>query len=168
MDSSAGSGRTAMQSAEFPKSVKYSLAALVLLACAVVAAAVSDEPPSAPEPVLPESLQWVSPPGLPGLQAAWILGSAQAPGTYILRVRLAAGARIPPHTHPDSRHTTVLAGTLYVGFGEAFDDARLVTVPEGGVYLAPANLPHYLRAGDRDVVYQESGVGPTGNRFIPN
>jgi quercetin dioxygenase-like cupin family protein len=83
-------------------------------------------------------------------------------------VRLTAGARIPPHTHPDSRHTTVLTGTLYVGFGEASDDARLVAVPQGGIYLAPANLPHYLWARDGDVVYQESGVGPTGNQFIPN
>lgn len=157
-----------MQSAESLKSVKYPLVALLLLAGAAVAATVLDEAPPKPEPVLPESLQWVSPPGRPGLEAAWVLGSAQASGAYVLRVRLAAGAKIPPHTHPDSRHTTVLTGTLYVGFGEASGEARLVAVPEGGVYLAPANLPHYLWARDGDVVYQESGVGPTGNQFIPN
>jgi hypothetical protein len=51
---------------------------------------------------------------------------------------------------------------LYVGFGGTVDESTMVAVPAGGVYVAPANQPHYLWAPDGDVVYQESGVGPTG------
>lgn len=120
-----------------------------------------------PAPVLAESLQWSRPQGIAGLETAWVLGEASAAAPYLLRVRLAAGARIPPHTHPDVRNTTVLAGTLHVGFGDGFDEHRLVAVPAGAVYVAPAGVPHYLWAKDGPVVYQEAGVGPTGNRFIP-
>jgi quercetin dioxygenase-like cupin family protein len=115
-----------------------------------------------PEPVLPESFEWFGPPGHPGLEAAWVVGAEQESGLYALRVRLAAGARIAPHTHPDSRYSTVLSGTLYVGFGETVDESAMVAVPAGGVYVAAANQPHYLWARDGEVEYQESGVGPTG------
>ena len=119
-----------------------------------------------PFPILPDSLRWVSPPSVSGLQMAWVLGSEQKPGAYILRVKLEGGARIPPHTHPDERNTTVLTGVLYVGFGEIFDEAKIVAIPVGAVYIAPANVPHYVWAKDGGVMFQEAGVGPTRTVFI--
>lgn len=95
-----------------------------------------------------------------------MVGAEQAPGLYALRVRLDAGARIPPHTHPDIRYSTVLKGTLYVGFGGAVDESAMVAVPAGAVYVAPADQPHYLWARDGAVEYQESGVGPTGTIVV--
>ena len=80
----------------------------------------------APQPILPESLYWVGVPNAPALQTAWVLGSEQAAGAYVLRVRIAANGRIPPHSHPDTRNSTVLSGTLYVGFGETFDESKAV------------------------------------------
>ena len=115
-----------------------------------------------PEPILPEAFQWGGPPDNPGVRGAWVVGSESAAGLYALRVRLQQGSRIPPHTHPDARYTTVLDGTLYVGFGAEQDDSRLVAVPAGGLYVAPAGVPHYVLARDGNVVYQESGVGPSG------
>ena len=114
-----------------------------------------------PVPVLPEALKWFSPPNNNLLKGAWVLGSEKEPGTYVLRVMLAKGGKIPAHTHPDARNSTVLAGTLYVGFGDVDSETDVVAVPAGGVYVAPANVPHYLWAKDGDVVYQEGGVGPT-------
>ncbi|MBH9576684.1 cupin domain-containing protein [Inhella proteolytica] len=115
-----------------------------------------------PEPIRPEAQPWFSPPQLPGLRAAWLLGSEKGAGPYVLRVQLEAGTRIPPHTHPDTRHSTVLRGTLYVGFGGAVDEARWVAVPAGALYVAPAGVPHWLWAKDGEVEYQETGSGPTG------
>jgi quercetin dioxygenase-like cupin family protein len=138
-----------------PKSV---LALLGMLGLAVNAGA--DGP--VPAPVLPESLEWYSPPGNPGIRATWVVGAEREPGLYALRVRLAAGAKIAPHTHPDTRYSTVLSGTLYVGFGTAVNESAIIAVPAGAVYVAPANQPHYLWARDGEVVYQESGDGPTG------
>ncbi len=100
------------------------------------------------------------------LHAARVLGSENDSGTYALRVKLDKGGKIPPHTHPDTRYSTVLSGTLYVGFGETFAEANMVSVPAGGVYVAPANVPHYLFAKDDDVIYQEAGEGPTATVFI--
>ena len=120
---------------------------------------------AAPKAILPNSLTWFSPPNNASLHAAWVLGAEAQPGPYILRVRLAAGGRVPPHTHPDERNSTVLAGTLYVGFGETFDASNVVAVPTGGVYVAQANVAHYVWAKDGAVVYQEAGVGPT--RTVP-
>ena len=114
-----------------------------------------------PAPVLPEQLRWFSPPGNPAVQGAWVLGEEQKPGPYLFRVKLAPGAKIPPHTHPDERTTTVLSGTILIGFGTTFDEAKMVAVPTGGVYVAPSGVPHYVAAKDGAAVYQEAGTGPT-------
>jgi quercetin dioxygenase-like cupin family protein len=114
-----------------------------------------------PVPILPEELQWVRPPQNDAVQGAWVLGGETKSEPYVLRVKLRAGGKMAPHTHPDVRHTTVLAGTLYVGFGAAFDERGVVAVPTGAVYVAPAHVAHYVWAKDGEVVYQEAGVGPT-------
>jgi quercetin dioxygenase-like cupin family protein len=134
---------------------------VVVLCMAAGLAALAGAGPPAPEPVLLESLGWRSPPGNPNLQAAWVVGAEAEPALYALRVKLSAGGRIAPHTHPDTRYSTVLSGTLYVGFGAVQDESAMVAVPSGAVYVAPAGQPHYLWARDGDVVYQESGAGPT-------
>lgn len=119
-----------------------------------------------PRPIGADELRWQSPPNLPGVQGAWVLGAQNRPGLYLFRVRLAKGARIPPHTHPDERSTTVMSGTILVGFGETFDESKGVPVPAGAVYVAPANVPHYVWARDGEAVYQESGVGPTATVIL--
>lgn len=119
-----------------------------------------------PEPILPNTFRWTSPPNIPGIQGAWVLGAEQNQGLYLFRVKLESGARIPPHTHPDERNTTVLTGTISVGFGEKFDETTVVAVPAGAVYIAPANVPHYIWAKDGEAMYQEAGMGPTATSFI--
>lgn len=137
----------------------------IILALLVMDPAARADTPS-PIPILPDGLNWTSPPPIPGLWAAWMLGTETGDQGYLVRVRLAPDTRIPPHTHPDERITTVLSGTLYVGFGERFEEASLVAVPAGAVYLAPAHVPHYLWARDGVVSYQETGRGPTGTRIL--
>ena len=136
----------------------------ILFSCfwANLAAAQSGDPVA----LIPAGFRWVSPTNNPALQAAWIIGSEQKREPYILRVRLAAGGRIPPHTHPDERNSTVLAGTISIGFGEVFDETKMVAMPTGAVYVTPAKLPHYIWARETEAVYQEAGVGPTGTSFI--
>jgi len=51
---------------------------------------------------LARPLRWFGPPHYLDLQAAWVLGDERTAGPYLLRVRLASGGRIPPHTHPDT------------------------------------------------------------------
>jgi quercetin dioxygenase-like cupin family protein len=148
-----------------PAYARKKISALAVLVLLVVGTAAAQDP--SPSVIAPESVHWTSPPNLPGVQGAWFLGAQDNAGAYLFRVRLAAGARIPPHTHPDARSSTVMSGTLYVGFGNHFDEARMVAVPAGAVYVAPAAVPHYLWARNGEVVYQESGIGPTATTIIP-
>ena len=138
------------------------MAAMPSLAGTEPAATAADSP----QPIHPDSLRWIKPPGFEGIEVAWVLGGEKMAGPYVLRVKLSPGARIAPHTHPDLRNTTVLKGTLYVGFGERLDEARLVAIPAGSVYVAPAGKPHFIWAKDGEVLYQENGVGPSGTAPI--
>jgi quercetin dioxygenase-like cupin family protein len=115
---------------------------------------------------MPDAIKWTSPPTLPGVQTAWVLGAGDKAGPYLLRGKLAPGARIPPHTHPEERNGTVLSGTAYVGFTPTFDESKAIAIPAGGVWVAPSNVPHFIWAKDGGVVFQCAGVGPSGTNFI--
>lgn len=141
---------------------KKSLLALALLPVAMLALA---QVPAV-SPIFPETFRWTSPPAIPGLKSAWVVGAESEPGMYAQRVVLASGARIPAHTHPDTRHSTILSGTLYVAFGAKPADGDFVAVPAGAVYVAPAGQPHVLWARDGEVTYQEAGNGPTGTTLL--
>jgi len=136
---------------------------MLLVMCLTISVQAAD---NTPQPISVANLPWINPPGISGVQLKWILGSEQHTGLYALRVKLEKGARIPPHTHPDERNSTVLSGTLYAGFGERFEESNMVAIHAGDVYVAPAGIPHYLYAKDGDVVYHEAGYGPTGSVVI--
>lgn len=140
---------------------RYLLAAVLLPVAAFAAAQLP-----ALQLILPDAMSWSGPPNIPGLKGAWLLGSERGSGTYVQRVVLAAGARIPVHTHPDTRYSTILSGSLYVAFGAKPADADFVAVPAGALYVAPAGQPHTLWARDGEVVYQEAGNGPTGTTMV--
>lgn len=144
--------------------MKKKIAITVTIGLAVSAAALAQL--QTPSPILPNALKFSGNPMMPGAESAQIVGEPQKAGAYLVRVKLAAGAKIPPHTHPDERNSTVLSGTIYVGFGEKFDEKNVVAVPAGAVYIAPAGVPHYIWAKDGPAVYQEAGNGPTGAKFL--
>lgn len=122
--------------------------------------------PSAPQPIRPDDIRYVTPPGVDGVEIAEFFGDTTRGEPYLIRVLMRAGARVPPHRHPDQRVTTVLSGTLYVGFAEVFDAEAAVAVPAGGVYAAPAGVVHFIWARDGAVEYQESANGPSGVTFL--
>ena len=138
---------------------------LILFFIITIAASVFTQQES-PKPIIPDTLTWFSPPGNSYLKAAWVTGNEKEAGTYILRVKLKEGGMIPPHSHPDTRYTTVLSGTLYVGFGKTMKDSTMVAIPTGAAYCVPANTLHYLKTITGEVTYQEVGVGPTATNMI--
>ena len=127
---------------------------------------------NAPAAIVSDELNWISPAPIAGLQFTWIHGNETDSGLYLLRVKLESGAKIPAHTHPDQRISTVLSGTLYVGFGQAFDEFfdqnALLAIEAGDAYIVPAQTPHFIWAKTGDVEYQEAGVGPTATQIIKN
>lgn len=98
-------------------------------------------------------------------EAATLAGAQNAAGLYTIRVHVAKGGSIAPHTHPDARILTVVRGEVYYGFGDKVDMAQAKLYRTGAVFTVPANAPHWAQASTSDVVYQEAGMGPTA--FIP-
>jgi len=133
---------------------------------AVVFAAPASAQELRPLPVLPDTVPYVAVSQVPGVESKWLVGTASTSGLYLFRNRFARGTRLPPHTHPDTRIAHVLSGTLYAGFGPVFDTTRLVAIPPGAVFVAPAGTAHYAWARDGEIVFQETGVGPTATVIV--
>ena len=144
------------------------LKVFIVLCCTLSYGTMVNAEMPAPVSIVTDELKWTSPAPIAGLQFAWVQGNETDSGLYVLRVRLEPDAKIPPHSHPDQRLSTVLAGTLYVGFGDVFDETDLVAVEAGDAYVAPANIPHFIWASDGAVEYQETGLGPTATKIIKN
>ncbi len=98
-------------------------------------------------------------------EATYLVGSGRAAALYTIRVRIAKGGRIAPHTHPDTRMLTVVSGEVYYGFGETVDLANAKLYRAGDVLTVPAGKPHWAEASTSAVIYQEAGMGPTA--FTP-
>ena len=145
--------------------LKKWLAATMLFASAVEVG-LAQTPVTPPEPVMPTAIKWASPAALPGVQTAWVQGAGDKPGPYLLRVKFAPGSRMPPHSHAEERSGTVLSGTLYLGFSPTFDESKVVAIPTGGVWVAPANVPHFLWAKDGEAMFQCGGIGPSATNFV--
>ena len=122
-------------------------------------------PLGAPIIVNARTVTFANPPQIPGLSAAWAIGNEKGGGPYLLLVKLKAGAKIPPHHHPDPRIMTVLSGKLAVGFGDSVDESSMTAVSAGDSFVVPAHMPHYSHALGDDVEYQECGQSPTGTVF---
>src|SRR5512145_1947823 len=100
-------------------------------------------------------------------ETAKVIGDQAKPGPYLYltKPRAAPSAANRPHTHPDTRTYTVIAGTWYVGFGEQFDESKLIALKPGSVYTEPAGVPHFVVIKDEGTIVQISGTGPS--RLIP-
>ena len=119
-----------------------------------------------PAAVLPDTVPWVAVSHTPGAHVRWLVGQTDKSGVYAFQVKFEPGTKGAPHTHPDTRYTLVLSGTWYVGFGQTFDETKLVAIPAGAVYVARARVPHFMWAKDGPVVIQESGTNPTATDFV--
>lgn len=112
--------------------------------------------------VMPADIKWKDAP-IPGVQTAVLAGDPALAGIYVIRAKLEPGAKVMPHTHPDTRYDTVLSGELYFGFGETFDPSNAKLYPAGAQITVPANKPHFAWVKNGEAVLQEVGIGPSGH-----
>lgn len=98
---------------------------------------------------------------------AKIVGDQSKPGPYVFltKPRAVPGPQNKPHTHPDTRTYTVISGTWYIGFGDTFDESKLIGLKPGSFYTEPAGVSHFVVIKDEGVIVQISGTGPS--RLIP-
>lgn len=135
--------------------------AAVLVAVAVGAAG-QDTSGREPRTTTPDAIQWTPNPQVRGVSSANIVGSPADRALYVTLGKMQRGAVFPSHSHPDTRITTVLSGTMYFGTGSVFDRDRVRAYPAGSIVQTPPGVAHYMWAKDGETIMQETGVGPTG------
>lgn len=131
-------------------------------ALAVVAAT---SQPTARADVAPITVQagnehWVAGTGfMQGIGIATFVGGFDQAGTFVVRVRLPAGARWGVHHHTARLNATIVSGVLLVGFGDRVDATRMTRLTAGSFVSIPAGTNYYDATVGVTVV-QEEGQGP--------
>jgi quercetin dioxygenase-like cupin family protein len=116
---------------------------------------------------LPDQIEWKAPPMVGGASTAVLYGDPSKATVYVTRTKFPAGLKAMPHTHPDEwRTVVVLAGTIYFGLGETWDESKLKPYPTGTFFSEPKNISHFVWAKDGEVIVQVTGMGPTGTKLV--
>ena len=103
-------------------------------------------------------LKWS--PIIRGCDLASVAGDIEAEGSpFVIRLRCAAGTKIPAHWHPTDENVTVLKGIFQVGMGEKFDPAGLQTMNVGDVGSILKEVRHFAFSKTATIV-QVHGMGP--------
>ncbi len=155
--------------------MRSGFAAVVLTAIGGVAlvAGFHGEPPTAkPEAgemaLYPaDKIKWQEgPPSLPkGAMIAVLEGDPTKEGSFVFRIKLPDGYRVPPHTHPKTERVTVLSGTFNVGMGEKFDEKATKPMTTGTYGHWPAGMKHFVWAKG-ETVLQFHGTGPWSIQYL--
>ena len=114
-----------------------------------------------------DDLRWTNgPAALPlGSRIAMLEGNPKREGIFTMRLRLPAGLRIMPHSHPVNERLTVISGTYAVGKGDRFDEKGLLELRAGGFSLMPANTRHFSMARE-ETVLQITAIGPWEMQYV--
>jgi len=116
--------------------------------------------------VQPDNLKWSAPAAYAkGALLAVVQGDPTKPGMYVVRLKVPAGFRIPPHTHPNDENVTVLSGSFHIGNGAKFDDKKGERIRVGGYSFVAKGMLHYAWFTE-DSVIQLHGMGPQGITYV--
>ncbi len=143
---------------------QYMAIMLVMAAAITSVVTLAQNPDMRLVTVRPAELKFVAMPN--GTFQAAVVGDATKPGPYAVRTRLPAGLRIPPHSHPEARIVLIVSGTLFVGFGDWFYEAKMTPLAAGSVFTEPANQRHFTWAKDGEVLLHVTGDGPTATKWV--
>ncbi|MGI9087484.1 MAG: cupin domain-containing protein [Chthoniobacterales bacterium] len=150
------------------KSLRYTLLITTMVAIAsVVIGAEKKEKMGGKEVAIehkvmdPAGLQWGdAPPGLPaGAKIAVLAGDPGKKGLFIVRLKVPADYKVPPHTHPTAEMMTVISGSFHVGAGGTFDESAGEAMPAGGFTAMPAGMKHYAWSSEESII-QITSEGP--------
>jgi hypothetical protein len=144
--------------------MKLSFFAVLLTVVALFPA----QPSHAQNAFTPDQVKWgPAPPFLPaGAQLAVLEGDPMATsGDYTIRLKMPAGYKVAPHTHPYRENVTVISGTLKVGMGDQFDASKMMSFGAGSfAYLDPST--HHYAMASGDTVIQIHGTSPVKFNYV--
>ena len=74
-----------------------------------------------------------APPVFPaGAQMAVLSGDPGKAGTFVIRLMIPAGYKIPAHHHPTDEYLTVISGDFSLGMGDKLDETKSADLTAGG------------------------------------
>jgi quercetin dioxygenase-like cupin family protein len=144
--------------------MRKSLLVATLLAASIPMYAIAlDEHHAA---VQTDGLKWAAPAAYgQGAQIAVVKGDPTKEGMYVVRLKVPAGFKISPHTHPNDENVTVLSGSFNIGTGEKLDEKKGTLVKAGGYSYVPKGMPHYAWFTE-ETTLQLHGLGPQGITYV--
>ena len=113
----------------------------------------------------PDTLQWTDTPVFPGAKIAVIEGPVTEAVPFTFRIKFPANTKVAPHWHPAIERFTVLSGTINLGVGDTFDQAKTKALPAGSISIMEPKMHHFAWTSEETVV-QLSGMGPWGITFV--
>ena len=117
--------------------------------------------------VAPGQVKWGAGPASlpPGAQASVLYGDPAKEGPFSLRLKLPAGYRIAPHTHPKPEMVTVISGTFNVGMGSTANRAATRALAAGGFVGMDPGTQHYVFI-DAPTEIQLNSTGPWSITYL--
>jgi len=145
--------------------MRLTIPTLALLACAATAA--SAQAPSMSQGASDPAITWGPAPAIfpAGAQMAVLQGDPGSTSLFTVRLKLPAGYKLAPHTHPTEEGVTVISGTLQAGMGATFDTKGMMALQPGGFVRIPANHAHYIVAQGPTIV-QVHAMGPFALTYV--
>ncbi len=140
----------------------------VALGLTICAGAQAEGPPKSSLTIAPAEMQWKPSARVPGVVTVDFIGSGAGAGTgqYVYRVKFPPQFKMQAHGHPDERTYVVMSGTIYIGWGEKFDEGKLKALPSGSYWVEPAHVLHFLTTKDEVAVLHITGTGPTAVNYV--
>jgi quercetin dioxygenase-like cupin family protein len=101
-----------------------------------------------------------------GVRSKRLFGDPSKVGFYTILLFIPPHTTIEAHSHRDDRMAAVVSGNWHFGYGTAFNEKSLKTLPPGSVYSEPGGVNHFARTDDSPVIVEISGYGPTDTRYF--
>jgi len=108
---------------------------------------------------LADQIEWKGRPGS-GSQSAILFGDPSKPGLYVQLLKRGPNNWSQPHSHPNDRFITVLAGTMWIGTGNKFDPENTVALKPGSYVRDIANQMHFDGSKADGLTIEIVGMGP--------
>jgi quercetin dioxygenase-like cupin family protein len=139
------------------------LTTLLLVGAASISAIAADDHIA----VSADQLKWgPAPPAFPkGAEISVLAGDPTKEGLYVIRLKLPAGYKVPPHTHPNDENVSVITGTFNIGMGSTFDEKNGKALKAGGFVHMPKGMQHFAWFTEETII-QQHGMGPQGIIYV--
>src|SRR5579883_773814 len=107
----------------------------------------------------PDQIEWKGRAGSAN-QSATLFGEASTPCLHVQLLKRGPDDWSQPHSHPNDRILTVLAGTMRIGTGSKFDKENTISLGPGSIVKDFANQMHFDGSGPDGLTLEIVTMGP--------